>query len=96
MLSGLLFDLAIMLCRVTRTGIFTPCRSTTWKRSWFLAAIGIHANVIAMKHLAVQNLDGQGILDQALDRSLQRTSSILPVVSGQQQLMTSRRRSARA
>src|SRR6267154_332925 len=58
------------------------------KQQLVLQWVGIDADVIAMKHLAVQNLDSQGILDQTLDSSLQRTSPVLPVIPGQQQLMT--------
>ena len=52
-----------------------------------LQRVGVDAHVIAMEYLSIQNLDGQRILDQTLDSSLQRTSTVLPIVSGQHELV---------
>ena len=49
-----------------------------------LEGIGVNSYVIALKDFTVQNLDGQGVLDQVLDGSLHRTSSVLPIVASQQ------------
>src|SRR5579864_414781 len=47
--------------------------------------IGIHHHMIAMQHLAFQDLQRQRVLDQPLDRPLQRTRSIGPVIAFQEQ-----------
>ena len=43
--------------------------------------IGVEQHMVAMHHLAIQNLDGQRVLDQSLNRPLSWTGAIGPIVA---------------
>ena len=43
--------------------------------------VGIEQDVVAMDHFAVEDLDGQRVLDQSLNRPLSWTGAIGPIMA---------------
>jgi len=69
------------LDRLQRNGALAGSRTLNVEVQLTLLGINIDHHVIAMQDFAVQNLHGQRILHQSLDRSLQRSSAVRSVLS---------------
>src|SRR6185437_12322193 len=67
------------------SGLHRPLRNL--ELQLVVERIGFHLDVISMQDLTVENLDRQRILNEPLNRALERARSVGAFIAGHQQLM---------